>query len=141
MVIRCWARIVKWTEFIIARFPIWFYVFLFVFIINRYIIRPSEILFIDGYLNDLLCLPILLQLVQVCMKLIVNENYELSLFQNFVAIIYCSVLFEIFLPKYSINYTSDINDVFCYLSGGLLWKFKLNANLKTHVNLLKKKEQ
>jgi hypothetical protein len=127
MVIRCRTWIVKRIADILALFPIWFYLFLFVFIINRYLIRPSEIQFIDGYLNDLLCLPILLQLVQVCMKLIVNKNYMLSLFQTIVAIIYCSVLFEIILPKYSNHYISDIYDTICYLSGGITWKFLLNT--------------
>jgi len=133
MVIRCRTGIVKRIADILALFPIWFYLFLFVFIINRYLIRPSEIQFIDGYLNDLLCLPILLQLVQVCMKLIVNKNYVLSLFQTIVAIIYCSVLFEIILPKYSNHYISDIYDTICYLSGGITWKFLLNTySIKHH---------
>jgi hypothetical protein len=133
MVIRCRTGIVKRIADILALFPIWFYLFLFVFIINRYLIRPSEIQFIDGYLNDLLCLPILLQLVQVCMKLIVNKNYVLSLFQTIVAIIYCSVLFEIILPKYSNHYISDIYDTICYLSGGIIWKFLLNTySIKHH---------
>ncbi len=127
MVIRCRTRIVKCIAGILALFPIWFYLFLFVFINNRYSIRPSEIPFIDGYLNDLLCLPILLQLVQVCMKLIVNKKYVLSLFQTLVAIVYCSVLFEIILPKYSNHYISDIYDAICYLLGGLVWKFLLNT--------------
>jgi hypothetical protein len=134
MVIRCRTGIVKRIADILALFPIWFYLFLFVFIINRYLIRPSEIQFIDGYLNDLLCLPILLQLVQVCMKLIVNKNYMLSLFQTIVAIIYCSVLFEIILPKYSNHYISDIYDTICYLSGGITWKFLLNTYSIKHNN-------
>lgn len=107
-------------------FPIWFYLILFIFSMNRYFFRPTGNAFLDGWLNDLLCLPILLELVQVSLRLLVRKNYTLSYFQVIVSIIYCSLLFEYFLPRNSTSFCSDPIDVLCYIIGGLVWKFNLN---------------
>lgn len=110
----------------IILFPIWFYLILFIFILNRYCFRPTGNIFLDGWLNDLLCIPILLELVQVSMQLIIRKNYVLNKFQVIISIIYCSLLFEYFLPIYSNTFCSDPIDVICYLIGGIFWKFILN---------------
>jgi hypothetical protein len=112
----------------ILLFPLWFHLILFVFLINRYYLRPTGNIFLDGWLNDLLCLPILLELVQLSMRFIVAKNYVLSKFQLIVSIVYCSLLFEYFLPIQSAAFYSDPIDVICYTIGGLLWNFILNKD-------------
>jgi hypothetical protein len=97
-------------------------------LINRYYLRPTGNIFLDGWLNDLLCLPILLELVQLSMRFIVAKNYVLSKFQLIVSIVYCSLLFEYFLPIQSAAFYSDPIDVICYTIGGLLWNFILNKD-------------
>lgn len=112
----------------ILLFPLWFHLILFVSLINRYCLRPTGNLFLDGWLNDLLCLPILLELVQISMQFIVAKNYVLSKFQLIVSILYCSLLFEYFLPNQSTAFYSDPIDVICYIFGGLSWYFILNRD-------------
>jgi hypothetical protein len=107
-------------------FPYWFYIFLCIFLVNRYRLRPTGNILLDGWLNDLLCVPILLELVQFSMRIIFRKNYTLSTFQMLVSVVYCSVLFESILPKYSSAYQSDFIDIICYTIGGFTWSFYLN---------------
>lgn len=128
MVIRSRSRLINASKKIISLFPIWFYLFSVIFCVNRYCFRPTGNYILDGWLNDFLCLPILLELVQYSMRIIVRKNYTLSAFQTIVSILYCSALFEYILPKYSTDYHADIIDVFCYIIGGFIWLTILNKN-------------
>lgn len=116
----------------IVLFPIWFYLMLVTFLLNRYYFKPTGNIFLDGWLNDLLCLPILLELSQISMQLIVRKNYLLSKFQLIISIVYCSILFEYFLPRNYPTYYADPIDVLCYFVGGLFWFFKLNKYQINH---------
>jgi len=128
MVVRSRTGLVNASKKNFLYFPIWFYFFLIIFCLNRYWLRPTGNVILDGWLNDLLCLPILLELVQFSMRIIVRKNYTLSIFQMIVSIVYCSVLFEFILPQYSTIYKSDIIDIFCYAIGGFTWNFYLKEN-------------
>lgn len=110
----------------IVLFPIWFYLILFAFLLNRYYFKPTGNVFLDGWLNDLFCLPILLELSQISMQLVVRKNYTLSKFQLIISIVYCSILFEYFLPRNYPAFYADPIDILCYIIGGLFWFFILN---------------
>jgi hypothetical protein len=116
-------RILKKSFFL---FPYWFYIFSIIFWVNRYWLRPVGNALFDNWLNDLLCLPILLELVQFSMRIILRKKYTLSTFQMLVSVVYCSILFEYILPQNSSAYKADIIDIICYSIGGLFWRYCLN---------------
>lgn len=104
--------------------PIWLVSISIIFLINRYLIRPSGFPFFDYWLNDILCFPILLESTQISMRLILKQkDLRLTIWQVFFACIYGSVLFEWILPRLNGEFVSDLIDVFCYISGATIWYF------------------
>ena len=86
--------------------------------------------FLNNYLNDLLCLPLVLGAAIFFQRNIVLRQpaYALSKWQIGVIVIYFSVMFEWVFPQFMPRYTADFFDVICYgLGGGLFWIFG-NAN-------------
>ena len=78
--------------------------------------------FLNNYLADLLCMPIVLYLATFGIRFLTNrKEYQLSLFQIFVGFSYFALLFEIILPFYSIKYTRDFWDIVLYLIGSILF--------------------
>lgn len=80
---------------------------------------------IDNYLDDLLCMPILLGGL-LAEQMDVVKRQRLTWFEVVICIILVSCLFEIFLPKLSVSYTADAWDVCCYALGGLFYLVYLN---------------
>jgi len=75
---------------------------------------------VNNYLNDLLCMPIVLALIQSIIKLSEkHKHYKIPLYLIFIITIYYSIYFEWFMPKYSQRYTADVIDVFLYFIGGI----------------------
>jgi predicted neutral ceramidase superfamily lipid hydrolase len=85
--------------------------------------------FVHAYLDDILCMPVVLTLTLFLIrKIIKTPDYQLSKKQIIFALIYFSVVFEVFLPQYSEKYTADILDVMAYVIGAIIfYKF---INLK-----------
>ncbi len=77
---------------------------------------------INGYLADVLCLPLLLTTVVWTIRKVKSLpffilNWKMILF----AWLYISLVFEYLLPMNSTRYTADIFDVAAYFAGGLLF--------------------
>jgi len=104
-------------------FKPWFVAFCLLYLINRFLIKETGVQFFDHNLDDLLAVPVVLHLSSFAMSLIYKiPEYEISTIQIIITVIYISLLFEVFLPKYSIQYHSDIADVCCYAGGGLIYR-------------------
>ncbi len=81
-----------------------------------------------AYLADLLCLPVVLTLVLAFRRYVVFRHpaHCLSAGQITFAIIYCSLFFEVWMPRFSERYTGDWRDVLAYALGGLAFAHWLN---------------
>lgn len=88
---------------------------------------------INNYVNDFLCIPLLLEYMSIVLKKLKNDpNYKFPLAFIFVLASYYSFYFEYYLPAHNPRYTSDIIDVILYFSGGLLY---YATNLKKTVSV------
>jgi hypothetical protein len=83
--------------------------------------------YIHSYLDDICCMPVLLSLASASMSIIYfgkqsrNLVYTLSPVQIISALVYCIVLFEFVLPRYSAKYTADFWDIPAYIFGALIF--------------------
>ena len=108
------------------RIIIKFYFFVFIFIaIVIYLLQQLQIplsRFTNNYLNDFLCIPIVLKLGQYLIRYIKSDPYlkiPISL-QITVTVLY-SVFFEFIVPQFNNRYTSDWLDVVAYFSGLIIY--------------------
>lgn len=74
------------------------------------------------YLNDFLCMPIVLSICLMILRIVKKTE---SLYVPFVAVLalstYFTLHFEWLMPHYSERYTSDFIDVILYFSGAILF--------------------
>ncbi|MDQ3192323.1 MAG: magnesium citrate secondary transporter [Bacteroidota bacterium] len=83
--------------------------------------------FIHAYLDDFLCMPVVLTLTLYILQMILKEErFRLSKYQVIFAIIYFSVMFELVLPAFSSKYTSDVMDIAAYLIGAFVFYKYIN---------------
>lgn len=87
---------------------------------------------INNYMNDLLCMPLLLgALTFIIRHLKKDKTFTFPfLFVLFLASYY-AVYFEYYLPKVNARYTADWIDVALYFIGGIAYFF-LEEKKKTH---------
>ena len=79
---------------------------------------------INNYVNDLLCLPLLLGVMTFVIRRLKKDNsFKFSI--GFVVFLACyySFYFEYYLPKVNPRYTADWIDVILYFSGGFAFFF------------------
>jgi len=109
----------------IRRFSHWlFVIFGAVYLVNRLWLRPSGFAFVDFYLNDLLCMPLVLYCTRICMVLIYSApNLHIPVKYIVVATFYLGWVFEWLLPAWSPRYTADPFDLLMYIFGALLFLF------------------
>lgn len=83
---------------------------------------------VHAYMDDLLCMPVVLGLTLQIFRFIHphKENYSFAWHHVLVAVVYYSFIFEWFLPAHSSTYTRDLWDILCYALGGILFYFTLN---------------
>lgn len=81
-------------------------------------IAPNQS-FLNHYLADLICMPIVFYLVQAIFR-ILKINFILSITKIIFGVLYFSFIFEFLLPKLSERYTSDWFDVLMYCFGGCM---------------------
>lgn len=78
--------------------------------------------FIQFYLNDFLIIPILLTISLYILRWSKNDkNYKIPLSIVLYSCLLYSFLFEYFLPKFHLRYTSDFIDVILYFAGGIIF--------------------
>lgn len=81
--------------------------------------------FVDNYLDDLLCMPILLGgLLAEQMDLF--KRQRLTWVEGLICFVLISCLFELILPGFYVGYTADVWDLCCYACGGLFFFLFLN---------------
>lgn len=75
---------------------------------------------VDSYLDPLLFLPILLQLILLERRFVFGKGsqYALSWYHIFGVVVLVSVLVELLFPVWNPLLTADYKDVICYLIGG-----------------------
>lgn len=79
-------------------------------------------LLVNNYLNDLLCIPLVLgALIFIIRKIKHDPKFKLPLGFIFILSSYYAVYFEYYLPKINSRYTSDWIDVVLYFFGGILF--------------------
>ncbi|GAA5039008.1 hypothetical protein GCM10011506_37610 [Marivirga lumbricoides] len=80
--------------------------------------------YVHSYLDDLLCLPIVLGLTTQFLQWIhpARRFYYLSHNHIIISIVFFSLVFEILYPfMFPLNYTADIIDILFYALGGYLY--------------------
>lgn len=77
-----------------------------------------------NYLNDLLCMPIILSICLKSVQLLKKDrSIRISLFSALSLAAFYSLYFEIILPRFMERYTADVYDVLLYFIGALLFYF------------------
>jgi hypothetical protein len=76
-----------------------------------------------SYLDDLLCLPVVLAIIKIIHHLLYKNQNTMSLPKKHVVLAVClfSIIFEGLLPKISSRFTGDVIDVLLYFVGALLY--------------------
>lgn len=81
-------------------------------------------IWLNGYLTDLLCMPMVLALSLVGVRWIKKiPDYILNIRLIIAMTIFYSVYFEMYLPSISSKYTADIIDVSMYFIGAIVYWF------------------
>lgn len=93
----------------------------------------------DSYLDNLLCMPVLLSLLLVDQRWKRSDtHYSFSLFEIAIITLVFSILFEVFFPKWKPEFTSDFQDVVYYFTGsGLFYFFNKNNKRINHKQINK----
>ena len=97
----------------------------FVLAFSIYVIQRMDAdlpLWIDDYVNDFICLPLVLGFITLLFRWIKNDIF--FIFPPAVTIFmtgYYSYYFEYYLPKNNPRYTADPIDIVLYIAGGLLF--------------------
>lgn len=91
--------------------------------IGIYLMQKAEIHlpeFLNNYLNDLLCLPLVLGGISFAIRRLKKDaSFKFPLFSILLMATYYSIYFEYYLPNNNQRYTSDWIDVFLYFSGAI----------------------
>lgn len=87
--------------------------------------------FINNYVNDFLCLPLLLGAMEFAVRRLKKDySFQFSFWFVVLLALYYAIYFEYYLPKVNPRYTSDWIDVVLYFSGGLIFYFsQRNKNI------------
>src|SRR5690349_4676630 len=99
---------------------------LVLYLVGRWILRPHHLggAFVQGYLNDVLCLPLFLPMILLIQRRIGLRRHDLPprLWEVLQHWMIFSVLFEVVLPQFPGHFTTtaDPLDVVAYLAGGLV---------------------
>lgn len=100
----------------------WWQVLVVLFICHQILEKGLSIHlpFVDHYLDDLLCMPIILGGF-LAEQMDLTGRQRLSLGQIGLCTVLVAILFEGLLPQLSVRYTADIYDVGCYVLGSLFF--------------------
>jgi len=110
--------------------PFWFFFLLGIAVCKRFVFHPSGIAFIDSYLLDFLCIPLVMETCRWILEIVLKRKYRFTGYHCIVAVLYFSLVFEWMLPKLSSSYHTDIFDMVCYGTSTALWHI-FNPKLHT----------
>jgi hypothetical protein len=101
----------------------WIFIFIYLWTLNAKVTGALSNGFFRNYLNDLLCIPIVLYLTTWLLRIIYrNVLIQLDTAKIVVAVITFSICFEWIAPNYHTVHTGDWIDVLCYSFGGVVFK-------------------
>ncbi len=103
-----------------------FWISVVLFIVNQALERIYGIFlpFIHAYLDDLLCMPIVLGIATQIIQWIhpAGKYYYLSNGHILIAVVMFSIVFELILPNTDpAHFTSDMLDILFYIAGAFLF--------------------
>jgi len=111
--------------------PNWFIVFIIIYGANQFFMKPANNSFLNFYLNDMLAVPIVLNLVLISFKMLYSStNIYLGIDKIIFTVVYISILFELILPHFFTKYSSDWIDVVMYIIGGFIYFIFQKIELK-----------
>ena len=109
--------------------PAWLFCFL-LFAIHQFFqkILGWNFIWLDSYLDPLLCLPIFMGLMLAERRYFLkkrnhNNVYTFSILETVVIAIVLSIIFEEGFPRWSDQFTKDYSDYFFYFVGALFFIF------------------
>lgn len=99
-----------------------------IYVLQRFEIPLPQM--INNYLNDLLCMPLILGAVTFITRYLKKDKtYQLSLFFVLFMAGYYSFYFEYYLPTVNLRYTADWIDVVLYFMGSIgFYYFQKRSN-------------
>lgn len=108
-----------------------FFVFCCVMFICNQLLEQFGVflLYLHSYLDDLVCLPIILTFALVTFRQLFGDNYTFSFFRILISVAYVSPVMEIIIPNFSHAAIADPLDVAAYLTGGILFHLFINIPL------------
>lgn len=85
---------------------------------------------INNYLNDLLCMPIVLKICQYAVRFIKKDQHiVIPIKISFTLTVLYALYFEFLLPKFNNRYTADAIDIILYFMG-LFFFFWIESSIK-----------
>jgi len=88
---------------------------------------------INNYVNDFLCMPIVLVVCQyVLLYIKSDEDIGIPLALIMAITLYISIYFEYYLPSVNPRYTADFIDIILYFSGAAIFYLTENLVWKRH---------
>lgn len=112
-----------------------FFIFLSMLALVFYSLKQTDvhITFISNYGNDILYIPIICWLSEKTMRL-TYPAFEITYLHVLANVLIACIAFEWIIPAYNLNYTADILDAGCYITGGAAYTLffipkKTNAGL------------
>jgi hypothetical protein len=112
-------------------------VVLLIVYLSLFIAKKSGFYFpiISDYLADLVCLPISLLFITWFSAKLSGKRIDIGWRNMLMAVFYFTVVFELWMPSISENYTADILDVICYFSGGMFYLTFLKNESESSVTI------
>jgi hypothetical protein len=101
-------------------FPVFVTIALVVYTLQRFSVALPSL--INNYLNDLLCMPIVLKIAQLAVRYLKKDGHlQLPIALVGILTLGYACYFEWFLPQFNSRYTADGIDVFLYFTGALFF--------------------
>lgn len=102
-------------------------------------------LWISCYVNDFLCLPIVIGYEQLLFRWVTgSKEYKFSIGFILAMAAYYSFYFEFYLPEHNERYTSDLIDVMLYFLGAICFyilnRLPATSQYKIHIGFKYKKQ-
>ncbi len=84
--------------------------------------------FIHSYMDDFFCMIVILTpALFIQRNYVFNDgNYVFSKWHTIIAVVYCSIVFELILPLQSSQHTADLFDFVAYSAGGIVFHLFIN---------------
>jgi len=116
-----------------VHFPFWFFSAILLYVFVRVARMSDNQLpdFLNSYLTDLICLPIVLMICLNTIRFLKRDaEYELGILPIAFLFVEYSLIFELIAPYNSTIYTSDLADVLMYFIGAAIFYFLQSKNRK-----------